>query len=169
MNVILICGLNGSGKTTLGRELANALGFKFLNDEEYYFLESEIPFSKSRSDEAARDYIISFIKQHKNVVIVSSCGDLGSTINSFYDLVVYLYAPLDIRLSRIEKRECDRFSDRVKPGGDMYNQQMEFRNFVATRSPEKIEKWLSALSCKVIKSDGTKPIQHNVEFLKSQL
>lgn len=169
MNVILICGLNGSGKTTLGRELANALGFKFLNDEEYYFLESEIPFSKIRSDEAARDYIISFIKQHKSVVIVSSRGDLGSIINSFYDFVVYLYAPLDIRLSRIEKRECDRFSDRVNPGGDMYEQQMIFRDFVSARTPEKIEKWLNSISCKIIRLDGTKPIQHNVEFLKSQL
>lgn len=45
MSVILICGLNGSGKTTLGRELSKALGYSFLNDEDYYFLKSNIPFN----------------------------------------------------------------------------------------------------------------------------
>ena len=54
MSVILICGLNGSGKTTLGIKLANALGFQFLNDEDYHFLKSDIPFSKSRTDEEVR-------------------------------------------------------------------------------------------------------------------
>ena len=65
MSVILICGLNGSGKTTLGIKLANALGFYFLNDEDYYFLKSDIPFSKSRTDEEVREFITSYIEQQK--------------------------------------------------------------------------------------------------------
>ena len=90
MSVILICGLNGSGKTTLGIKLANALDFQFLNDEDYYFLKSDIPFSKSRTDEEVMEFIISYIKQHKNVVLTATRGDLRNKINSFYDYVIYL-------------------------------------------------------------------------------
>ena len=169
MSVILICGLNGSGKTTLGIKLANALGFQFLNDEDYYFLKSDIPFSKSRTDEEVREIITSYIEQHKNVVLTATRGDLGDKINLFYDYVIYLFAPLELRLSRIKKREYDRFGERVLKGGDMYEQQKNFHNFVVSRTTEKIEKWLNTLSCRVIKLDGSKPIDDNVEFIKKQL
>ena len=57
MSVIVICGLNGSGKTTLGKVLSDELNYKFLNDEDYYFLESEIPFSVSRTDEEVKNIL----------------------------------------------------------------------------------------------------------------
>ena len=169
MSVILICGLNGSGKTTLGKKLADALGFQFLNDEDYFFLKSDIPYSKSRTDEEVREFITSYIEQHKNIVLTATRGDLGDEINSFYDTVIYLFAPLELRLSRIKKREYDRFGKRVLKGGDMYEQQKEFHNFVVSRTTEKTEKWLNTLSCGVVKLDGSNPIDDNVEFIKKQL
>ena len=51
----------------------------------------------------------------------------------------------------------------------MYEQQKEFHNFVVSRTTEKTEKWLNTLSCRVIKLDGSKPIDDNVEFIKKQL
>ena len=112
MSVILICGLNGCGKTTLGRELARVLKYSFLNDEDYWFLESDIPFSKCRSDEDAKATVMSFLEQNENCVIVASRGDLGAEINSKLDTVVYLSAPLEIRFERIKKRDSDRFADK---------------------------------------------------------
>jgi len=166
MSVIVICGLNGSGKTTLGKALADELNYKFLNDEDYYFLESEIPFSESRTDEEAREYIISYIEKHKNVVLTATRGDLGDKINSLYDCVVYISAPVELRLSRIKNREVERFGARVLPGGDMYKKQNEFHEFVKTRTTEKIENWLKTISCKIIKLDGTKPVEYNVNKIK---
>ncbi|MGI5854326.1 MAG: hypothetical protein ACOX8I_08400 [Bacillota bacterium] len=40
-----------------------------------------------------------------------------------FDLAVYLSAPVDVRLKRIENREYARWGDRVREGGDMYEQQ----------------------------------------------
>ncbi|MBR3933404.1 MAG: AAA family ATPase [Clostridia bacterium] len=169
MSVILICGANGSGKTTLGRLLAKEINFSFLNDEEYYFLDSDIPFSASRTDKDAKDYVLSYIDQHKDVVIVSSRGDLRQDINSLYDYVIYLSASKEIRLSRIEQRDKQRFGKRVLRGGDMYEQQMAFYEFVASRTPERIEKWLNTLDCKVFWLDGTKCLKDNIKYIKSQI
>ena len=102
-------------------------------------------------------------------MLTATRGDLGNRVNSFYDYVIYLFAPLELRLSRVKKREYDRFGERVLKGGDMYEQQKVFHNFVAARTTGKIEKWLNTLSCRVIKLDGSKPIDDNVEFIKKQL
>lgn len=37
---IAIVGGNGSGKTTIGRELANLIGYKHMDIEDYYFSSS---------------------------------------------------------------------------------------------------------------------------------
>ena len=45
---IIVFGANGSGKSTLGRELARVLNFAHLDIEDYYFEQSEIPYTKVR-------------------------------------------------------------------------------------------------------------------------
>jgi len=169
MSVILICGLNGSGKTTFGMKLADRLKYDFLNDEDYYFFESEVPFSCSRSEEAAKEYIVSYFGCHENVVIVATRGDLGVRINSMYDCVIYLSAPAEIRLSRIKERDEKRFGERVLPGGDMYEQQRKFHDFALSRTAEKIEKWMEMLECTVIKLDGTRAVDENIETTEQLL
>ncbi|MBE6571338.1 MAG: hypothetical protein E7656_03765 [Ruminococcaceae bacterium] len=167
MGIILLCGLNGSGKTTLGEKLAEILKYRFLNDEEYYFLQSEIPFSQSRTEAQAKEYILSCLNKYKNNVMVSSRGDMGREINVHYDHVVYLSAPAELRMSRIEKRDLERFGKRVCPGGDMYEQQKAFHDFAASRTEEKTEKWLNTISCPVTRLDGKCDISDNIVFLTS--
>ena len=169
MSVILICGLNGSGKTTLGMRLADRLKYDSLNDEDYYFFESEIPFSKSRTEDEAKEYVISYLRCHKNVVMVATRGDLSERINSMYDCVIYLSAPVGIRLSRIKERDRKRFGERVLPGGDMYEQQRRFHEFALLRTTEKIEKWMEMLECTVIKLDGTRNVDENIEITEQLL
>ena len=56
--------------------------------------------------------------------------------------------------------------------GEIQKPQIDFLRFCAyaeKRTPENIEKWLKTLSCKTIRLDGTKPIQENVEHIKSLL
>ena len=83
--------------------------------------------------------------------------------------MVYLDVPLDVRMKRIRQRAIDKFGDRVLPGGDMYEQEESFFAFAEKRTPEKIEDWLKTLSHKVLRLDGTKPLQENVEHIKSLL
>ena len=90
-------------------------------------------------------------------------------ITENYALVVYLDVPLDMRMKRIRQRAIDKFGDRVLLGGDMYEQEESFFAYAEKRTPEKIEKWLKTLSCRVIRLDGTKPIQENIELIKSLL
>lgn len=61
-------------------------------------------------------------------------GDILSHIN----IAFWVQTPLDERLKRIQEREEKRFGARVLPSGDMYTQQMEFRNVVKSRDSKEL-------------------------------
>ncbi len=171
-NGILICGANGSGKSTLGKELAAALHYKHIDIEDYYFIRSDIPYSKSRTRKEVCNLILKDIEKYHNFVLSAVNGDMGEEINSTYKLAVYLSAPLVLRLERVKQRSYERFGNRVLAGGDMYEQEQKFFDYVATHSTEKAEKakvWLSTLSCPVIEADGTKDIDGNVKWLTDEI
>ena len=112
---------------------------------------------------------MTYIQKHKNVVITATRGNLCAEINRMYDCVIYLSAPLDIRLSRIKNREYEKFGTRALPGGDMYKMQKAFHDKVAMRTADKTEAWLDTLSCPVIRLDGTVSVKENVMFIVSEL
>ena len=117
---IIIMGLNGCGKSTICRELAELLNYRCMDVEDYYFLESEIPYTKSCTYEEVKQLMLDDIKTHHNYVLSSVGCNWGSEIAATYKLAVLLSAPLQVRLERIKQREIARFGNRVLEGGDMY-------------------------------------------------
>ncbi|MCL2672312.1 MAG: AAA family ATPase [Clostridiales bacterium] len=165
---IIVFGANGSGKTTWGRELARILGYKHMDHEEYCFKESEIPYTNARSDEESLRLMLADIKKHGAFVLSSCTGDFGAGIPQFYEFAIYLSAPLGLRMDRINRREYDKFGDRVREGGDMYAHQLKFHAFVAARSLSKIEQWAETLTCPVIRVDGTKDYRQTAAQIAAQ-
>lgn len=171
-NGIIICGANGSGKTTLGKALSQALNYKHMDIEDYYFIESPIPYSNPRTRHEVQNLILRDIEKYDNFIISAVNGDLGKEINRLYRCAIYLSAPLELRLNRAKQRAYDKFGNRILVGGDMYEQEQGFFDYVANRSTEKAEKvkeWLKTLSCPVIYADGTKAISDNVNWLLSKV
>ena len=166
---ICVCGLNGSGKTTLAGILAKELNFKHMDVEQYYFTSADNPYSLARTQKEVEKLLLKDIRQNPCFVFSAVNGNVTEEINEYYSLVVYLDVPVDIRMKRIRQRSIDKFGNRVILGGDMYEQEENFFAFAEQRTPDKIENWLKTVSCKIIRLDGTKPIQENVEVIKSLL
>lgn len=154
---IAIVGLNGSGKTTLGRALAERLGYYRMDVEDYYFPKSAVPYAVALTREEVEKLMIDDIEEHGNFVLSAVCADFAS-IEPFYELIVYLEAPKDERMKRIRRRSIDKFGDRVLPGGDMHEQEEKFFAFAASRSPDKIEKWIKNAACPVLHFDSTRAL-----------
>lgn len=165
---IAIVGGNGSGKTTLGATLSKELNYKHMDIEAYYFKETEIPYSESRTYKEVMQLIEMDITKYPNFIISAVNGDLGDKINSLYDCVIYLKAPLDIRMIRIKQRAYHRFGDRVLEGGDMYEQEQKFLDSVVIKNMEKTDEWLQGLSCPIIYVDGTKPIDETIKLIRTK-
>lgn len=152
---IIVFGANGSGKTTLCRELARILNFKHMDIEDYYFEKSEIPYTVARSREDVLNLMLSDIEKYRSFVISTVIGDLGDIIPQFYELAVYMSAPFELRMERVKQRSFAQYGDRVRLGGDMYEREQKFFDYVAKRPLEKIDQWAETLTCPVIHIDGT--------------
>ena len=105
------------------------------------------------------------IERHGDFVLSAVCADFES-IEKYYDLVVYLEAPKDIRMQRIRQRSVDRFGERVLPGGDLCESEENFFAFAAKRTPERVERWIAGLKCRVVRLDSTKAICELVAEVK---
>jgi len=162
---IILFGANGSGKTTLGRELARALNFKHMDIEGYYFHEAEIPYTKPRSREECAALMLADIHKHGFFVLTACTGDFGDEITQYYKLAVYLSAPKDLRMKRIQQRSFGQHGERVLEGGDMHEQDQGFRAWAATRDLTKIDEWAKTLACPVIHADGARAIAKNAKWI----
>ena len=162
---IIVFGANGSGKSALGRELARALHFKHMDIEDYHFLESEIPYTVARTREDCLRVMLADIEKYCSFVISAVIGDFGEEISSMYTLAVFISAPLEIRIERVKQRVYEQHGERIREGGDMYEQHLKFVDFVASRSLSIIEQWAETLVCPVIHVDGTKSISENTQIV----
>lgn len=168
---ILLCGLNGTGKSTLGRALAEKLNFHFIDNEDLYFPKTspDYIYASPRPREEVEKLLFREIKTHKNFVFTSVKGDYGEAASPFFQYVVLIEVPRDIRLQRVKNRSFEKFGERMLPGGDLYEQEEHFFDFVRRRPEDTVEKWIQSLSCPVLRVDGTRPVEENVTYIIEQI
>ena len=165
---IQICGLNGSGKSTLGRALAEKIGFYFIDDENLYFSRSNQnePYTNPNPRHEVEQLLMNEIKNHPDFVFAAVKGDYEKDIISMYDYVIMLEVPKSVRSQRVRNRSFKKFGSRMLLGGDLYNQEEAFFQMVESRRDDYVENWLKTLKCPIIRVDGTKLIEENVEYIR---
>ena len=180
---IAIFGLNGGGKSTLSHALAKQIDYFVMDVEDYYFPDqresriwalentrlndtehiAELPFSNPRTKSEVEYAIMEEIRIHPKFVVSGVTMNWSDEILSHIDIAFWVQTPLEERLKRIQAREEKRFGARVLDGGDMFEQQMEFRKVVKARDLKVVEESVMKLVCPVIVIDGTLPVKHNLE------
>lgn len=168
---IIVCGLNGCGKSTLGKELAKELQFHFIDNEDLYFPRTDPDYisTSPRTREEVEKLLWSEIRAHENFVFTSVKGDYGETIYPFFQYAVLIDVPKAIRIQRVKNRSFQKFGERMLLGGDLHEQEEKFFDFVKSRPENTVEEWVQALKCPVLRIDGTKPIEENVDFIMKQI
>ena len=177
-NGIAIIGLNGAGKSTLAHVLAKKLHYFEIDVEDYYFpaqrssrinaLEGKtsadanfIPYLSPKAKSEVEFAIRKDINCYPQFVLSGVTLNWSESILSQIDIVFYLHVPLNERLQRIRSREAQRFGSRILPGGDMYDQHIEFLNKVENRSEQEITRSLENLSCPVVNVEKLLPLRND--------
>lgn len=168
---ILVCGLNGTGKSTLGKALAERLHFYFIDNEDLYFpkIDPAYIYAAPRTREEVEKLLLNEIEKHEDFVFASVKGDYGETIYPFFQYAVLIDVPKNIRIERVKNRSFQKFGNRMLLGGDLYEQEERFFDLVKSRAEDTVEKWIQSLSCPIIRINGTKPIEENINFLMGQI
>ncbi len=164
---ILICGLNGVGKSTLGKALAEKLRFHFIDNEDLYFpkTDPDYIYASPRTRAEVERLLFSEIRAHEDFVFASVKGDYGEISSPFFDYAVLIDVPRDIRIRRVKNRSFQKFGSRMLLGGDLYEREESFFDFVKSKAEDTVEEWARHLTCPVIRVDGTRAIEGNINAI----
>lgn len=168
---IIVCGLNGSGKSTLGKALAERLDFHFIDNEDLYFPRTnpDYAYASPRTRAEVEELLLNELKAYENFVFAAVKGDYGEYIYPFFRYAVLIDVAKDIRMQRVRNRSFQKFGNRMLAGGDLYEREEKFFELVKARPENTVEEWLQSLKCPIIRVDGTKSIEENVDFIITQL
>ena len=176
-NVIHIFGASGSGTTTLGKKISDELGYTLMDTDDYFWMPTEPKFSLKRPREERVQMMIKDLNNAENVVISGSIADWGDILIPYFTLAIRITVDPSVRIARLIQRERNRFGARIEPGGDMYQQHLNFIEWaksydtggIHTRSKAKHDEWQKLRTCKCLHLDGSNTVEFNFEIVKKIL
>jgi len=170
---IHILGASGSGTTTLAKALANELGYKHFDTDDYYWIPSEIPFTRPRPLEERQSILKKDLKKYDSWILSGSLCGWGDIFIPHFELVIYLWISRDIRISRLVKREKERYGSAIEPGENRHELSNEFIKWaekydeagVEIRSKKLHEIWLSKLECPILRIERDMTVKERVNIV----
>lgn len=172
---IIILGSPGAGKTTLGQRTAAALGFSFIDIDEYIWrTDTPRPFTVLYSRAEKIDRLMDAIRPTAHFVMAGSMYSVHEHFDPFFELAVFLRADAKLRAARVHARELERFGSRVLAGGDLYEDHQRFLtevegydNGVGGATLAQHQAWIASLRCNVIRLNGADALEKNVQAIVS--
>ena len=157
---ILVTGASGAGQTTLACALANRLGCAAFDSDDFFWVPTNPPYREKRTGIERHDSLVSALRQQSRFVLSGSIVGWGQELETSFDLIVFLYVPPDIRMSRIRKREIARFG-KIDPEFEEWANKYDDPAAVV-RSLVSHERWLSQQCCTVLEIFGVDTTEANL-------
>ena len=175
--IIHIYGASGSGTSTLGRRLAEKLGCRFMDTDDYFWMPTDPKFTVKRETSERLRLMREDIEAADSAVISGSLVDWGDALIPYFTLTVRVVTPTELRLERIREREYARFGERIRPSGDMYEQHQAFLTWAAQydtgdanmRSKAKHDLWQQKLTCPQIIVDGAEEMEEKLRRVMEKM
>lgn len=170
-------GASGSGTTTLARAIALEFGYHHIDIDDIFWERTNPPFTTPRPVEIRIALLNEILVSYPKNVISGAFTNWGDQFKPHIDLFIYMHLPVEIRLERIQKREFHRFGSRIRPGGDMYQQHLDFLDWVKTyetgdqtvRSMRQHLAWLHDVSAPIIRITEPMSVEELLSLVKTRL
>ena len=174
---ILVLGAPGSGTTTLGKALSKKLGYGHLDTDDFYWEESDPPFTKIRSLNECQSLMKKALEIHNSWIISGSLVGWGDVFIAEIDLVIFLWLPETLRLQRIYQREKTQNGSRIEIGGDMHDKYVKFIEWTSQYDAGNInikskalhEWWIASFSCQVLRLEGSYDLRESIDLALSAI
>ena len=175
---IHILGASGSGTTTLGRLLSQRLDIPHFDSDNYFWMETKIPFTEKREIRLRQAMLKTDLEGKSEWVLSGALVGWGEFTIPYYTLVVFLLLSPTIRLQRLKEREVERYGiDAISPGGYFYENHQDFMEWAVgyddpeftQRSRVMHERWLATIPCPVLRLDSQERPERLVDKVVSIL
>ena len=171
--IIHILGASGSGVTSIGKAISKRFGHFFIDSDICYWQPTDPPFTTARPIDERQRIVAEGISKHKKCVISGSLCGWGDLFIPKFDLVLYVDLASETRIKRLVASEFETFGERIRPGGDMYQQHKDFLEWAARydtsglqqRSRKLHMEWLKKISCRIINIDGSLDLESILKII----
>ncbi|SFM26202.1 Adenylate kinase [Gracilibacillus orientalis] len=171
---IHILGASGAGTSTLGAALSKVLTHTHLDTDDYFWTTK---FTKQRQIPERRRMLEKDLSLYENWILSGAVCGWGDNFKSYFDLVIFLWTPQDIRIERLKKREFQRYGNEILPGGSKYEQSKTFLEWASlydsagmeVRSKTLHKDWMADLSCPTLKIEGDYSVKERVDIVSDYL
>jgi len=156
---IHIFGASGSGTTSIAKNVCDKINYSHFDSDNYFWMPTSDPFTTERPQEERIALMENDLSNGDYWILSGSLTGWGDALIPFFDLVVFVYVPQEVRVERLKKREYERYGDEILPGGKRHESSNEFLEWAASydagtrngRSLPKHEKWLESIECQVVR------------------
>jgi adenylate kinase family enzyme len=155
---IHLFGAAGSGVTSLGHYLAQQTGMPYFDSDDYYWEQSEPPFTIRRKPNERDRRLREALAGCAHWILGGSVISWGQAWLSAFDLAVFVWTPPEVRMARLHQREYERYGDVILTDPARHQQSQEFLQWAAGyddntargRTLAAHEAWMQLLSCPVL-------------------
>lgn len=179
---IHVTGASGSGCTTLGKTLAEKLDLVLRDVDDYIWHPTEPQYRRKRSAKNRENLLLKDLKDHDRLVLcgslVGSLGRWGDFALPYFDLIIFLFIPADIRMDRLKKRENERMArEGIVERSKDHKIILEFlekaekydKGDTTIRSKKLHEEWLNQTNCPVLRLEGSLSNEERVQKVLIEL
>ncbi len=173
-NRIHIFGASGSGTTTLGKSVADEMGFRHFDTDDFFWIQTDPPFQTVCERTERQELLQQALEKTDSWVLSGSLCGWGDFAIPMFDLAVFLWIPSNIRMQRLQEREVDRFGPEIEtPSDPRYKTHKGFLEWAAAydtgdsdmRSKAMHEKWISELKTPLIRIEKTDSIENGTNVI----
>jgi adenylate kinase family enzyme len=157
---VLITGAAGSGTSTLSRALAQEIGARFIDADDYFWEASDPPFQTKREPVERLNSLLDELQRGPSAVVAGSIVGWGAKLEDGFSLIVFLSVPTEVRLARLKQRELERFGKLDEAFLEWAAQYDEGR--LPGRCRAIHDEWLSKRACPKIQIEGEVPVREAV-------
>ncbi|NRA66984.1 MAG: hypothetical protein HRU19_21020 [Pseudobacteriovorax sp.] len=161
---IHILGASGSGTTSLGKALAERFQLTHFDSDDYYWQKTDPPFRQKNSVEDRHKSLLGDMAGLVGWILSGSMDSWSDPFRPLFDAVLYIQSDANNRVKRLREREFGEYGDRVKEGGDMFDEHESFikwayqydKGELDGRSRKRHQEWMKTLNCPIlsIRNDG---------------
>jgi adenylate kinase family enzyme len=167
---ILIMGASCAGSTTLGKALSAKIGYPYFDTDHFFWEPSDVPFSVKRDPGLRLQMFTDALAAQPDHIVGGSLVSWGDHWHEYFDLIVFLYIPPEIRMQRLKDREVERYGDAILNDPvrkDNYQRFLAWAEAYDTnahsgRSLRVHEEWLSKVTCPVLEIRGDTTIDERI-------
>lgn len=154
---IHLLGASGSGTTSVGRQLEKLLGYKHLDTDNFYWLDTAEPYSLPRPEPERKILLLKTLPESGPWILSGSLCGWGDFLIPRFNLVIWLRVNQSLRMERLRQREAERYGQTMGICDNIGNKSQMFLSWAeaydtsveVSRNALKHAEWLKKMTCPV--------------------